>query len=242
MSLLAALVSALISPFCSRASLVAENLALRQQLAVLRRAAPRPRLRPVDRAFWVVLSRAWSRWADTLVVVKPETVIGWHRRGFVRFWARRSRGAGRPRSIRSWCASLARTRRGAGAGSRASSPSWGTSSARIRSRGTCRDARKSHVRPRRGGGCFVRNHLPGTLAIDFITVPTATFGVLYVFFVLSLERRRVLHVNVRAHPHAAWAAQQGVVPPAVELRVGAAARLSLRDLLRLRQRRRREGA
>lgn len=78
-----------------RASLIAGNLALRQQLAVLRRAAPRPRLRPVDRAFWVVLSCAWSRWADTLVVVKPATVIGWHRRGFVRFWARRSRCAGR---------------------------------------------------------------------------------------------------------------------------------------------------
>jgi hypothetical protein len=55
---------------------------------------------------------------------------------------------------------------------------------------------------------FVRNHLVGTLAIDFLTVPTVTFGVLYVFFVLSLERRRILHVNVTAHPHAAWAAQQ----------------------------------
>src|ERR1019366_5830096 len=55
---------------------------------------------------------------------------------------------------------------------------------------------------------LVRNHLAGTLAIDFLTVPTVTFGVLYVFFVLSLERRRILHVNVTAHPHAAWAAQQ----------------------------------
>jgi transposase InsO family protein len=57
---------------------------------------------------------------------------------------------------------------------------------------------------------FVRNHLVGTLAIDFLTVPTVTFGVLYLFFVLSLERRRILHVNVTAHPHAAWAAQQVV--------------------------------
>jgi putative transposase len=93
LSLIAAALTAALRP---RASLVADNLALRQQLAILRRAAPRPRLRPVDRAFWVVLSRVWSRWAETLVVVKPETVIGWHRRGFVRFWARRSRCAGRP--------------------------------------------------------------------------------------------------------------------------------------------------
>jgi transposase InsO family protein len=55
---------------------------------------------------------------------------------------------------------------------------------------------------------FVRNHLAGTIAIDFLTVPTVTFDIVYMFFVLSLERRRVLHVNVTAHPYAAWAAQQ----------------------------------
>lgn len=54
----------------------------------------------------------------------------------------------------------------------------------------------------------VVTHLAGTIAIDFLTVPTVTFNVLYVFFVLSLERRRILHVNVTAHPYAAWAAQQ----------------------------------
>ena len=57
-------------------------------------------------------------------------------------------------------------------------------------------------------GTFVRNHTAGTIAIDFFTVPTVTFGVLYVFFVLSLERRRVIHVNVTEHPTAEWAAQQ----------------------------------
>jgi putative transposase len=54
---------------------------------------------------------------------------------------------------------------------------------------------------------FFRNHLVGTIAIDFLTVPTVTFDIVYVFVVLSLERRRVLHVNVTAHPHAAWTAQ-----------------------------------
>jgi transposase InsO family protein len=55
---------------------------------------------------------------------------------------------------------------------------------------------------------FLRTHLAGTIAVDFLTVPTVTFDVLYVFFVLSLERRRILHVNVTAHPYAAWAAHQ----------------------------------
>jgi hypothetical protein len=78
-------------------------------------------------------------------------------------------------------------------------------------------ARYMPKRPRRPGrppsttwGTFLRTHLPGTLAIDFLTVPTVTFDVLYVFFVLSLERRRILHVNVTAHPNAAWTAQQVV--------------------------------
>ncbi len=64
---------------------------------------------------------------------------------------------------------------------------------------------------------FVRNHLAGTIAIDFLTVPTVTFDFVYVFFVLSLERRRVLHVNVTAHPYAAWAAQQIVEALGVEI-------------------------
>jgi hypothetical protein len=63
-------------------------------------------------------------------------------------------------------------------------------------------------RPSQTWGTFVRNHRVGTIAVDLLTVPTVTFNVLYVFFVLSLEGRRVLHVDVTAHPYAAWAAQQ----------------------------------
>jgi hypothetical protein len=78
-----ALVSALVR---TRSSLVLEALVLRQQLAVLHRAHPHPRLRALDRAFWVVVSPLWSRWADALVIVKPATVLAWHRRGFALFW------------------------------------------------------------------------------------------------------------------------------------------------------------
>ena len=76
--------------FLSRAALHLENLALRQQLAALDRKGARPSLRMADRLFWVVLSRLWSGWRDILVIVKPETVIGWHRKGFRRFWTRMS--------------------------------------------------------------------------------------------------------------------------------------------------------
>lgn len=79
----------------SRQELVLENLALRQQLAVLRKQTPRPEVRTIDRLFWVTLSSIWPTWKDALHIVKPETVIAWHRAGFRLFWRWRSRG-GRP--------------------------------------------------------------------------------------------------------------------------------------------------
>ena len=95
-AIVAAVVGALLSAFKPRASLVAENLALRQQLAALRREVRRPHLHPADRAFWVLLSRIWSRWTDVLAIVRPATVVAWHRRGFARFWRWKSRRVGRP--------------------------------------------------------------------------------------------------------------------------------------------------
>src|SRR3989442_4930376 len=79
-------------------SLVFENLALRHQLAVLQRSAPRPRLRTSDRLFWILLSRLWSGWTDAVSVVQPATVIRWQRTGFTLFWTWKSRrnGPGRP--------------------------------------------------------------------------------------------------------------------------------------------------
>jgi hypothetical protein len=76
----------LVETLLSGRSLILENLALRQQLAVLRRATPRPKLRPVDRLFWVALARLWPRWREALHLVKPETVIAWHRAGFRLLW------------------------------------------------------------------------------------------------------------------------------------------------------------
>src|SRR5499433_3442455 len=75
-----------------------EILALRQQVAVLKRSRPRPPLHALDRLFWTVLRATWSRWKDALLIVKPETVVGWHRAGFRLYWRWKSRPrGGRPR-------------------------------------------------------------------------------------------------------------------------------------------------
>jgi hypothetical protein len=86
--------------FRSHHDLGLELVALRQQLGVLKRKNPRPRLSPCDRLFWVTFRRLWSRWADVLVVVKPKTVVSWHRAGFRLYWRFLSRrGRGRRRII-----------------------------------------------------------------------------------------------------------------------------------------------
>src|SRR5882672_9836112 len=94
------LVGTLRSAVRTHRELALENLALRQQLAVWRARQPRPRLTAMDRIFWVVLSRLWKSWRNSLQLVRPETVVGWHRQGFRRYWAwksRRRRGRGAPR-------------------------------------------------------------------------------------------------------------------------------------------------
>jgi hypothetical protein len=79
----------------TRHDLGLEILALRQQVAVLKRRRPRLRLDGVDRLFWIVLRRIWPRWMEALILVKPETVVGWHRAGFRLYWRLRSRGGRR---------------------------------------------------------------------------------------------------------------------------------------------------
>src|SRR3954470_1813148 len=96
-----------------------ENLALRQQLAVFQRTVKRPSLRPSDRLFWVVLSRAWQNWRAALIIVQPGTVVRWHRQWLRRRWTRRSTHArpGCPGTDTAIRTSIGRTR--------AANPLWG---------------------------------------------------------------------------------------------------------------------
>ena len=96
-----ALIRSLASAFGSRKDLALENLALRQQLAVAKRHMKRSNLTDSDRIFWIVLARCWDRWRDVVLVVKPDTVVRWHRLGFRYYWRKKSKpGPGRPRIAR----------------------------------------------------------------------------------------------------------------------------------------------
>jgi putative transposase len=195
----------------SHAALQLEVLALRHQLQVLHRVrSPRLRLTAADRLFWVWLARFWNNWRTALVIVKPETVIAWHRRGLRLFWTWKSRRrTGRP-TVPSDVRALIRTM------SRAN-PLWGAP--RIHGEllklgiDVCQaTVAKYMVRPRRPPSqtwrTFLANHIGQVMAADFFVVPTATCRLLFVLVILAHERRRVVHVAVTEHPTAAWTAQQ----------------------------------
>jgi len=188
-----------------------ENLALRQQLAILKRTQKRPAISTKDRLFWSWLSRSWSGWRAPLLIVKPETVIGWHRKGFRLFWTKLSRRniGGRP-SADSQIKALIKQMTQA-------NPLWGAPRIHgellklgidISGRSVSRLMPKGRKPPSQTWRMFLDNHFRELVSIDFLTVPTATFRALYVFIVLAHDRRRVLRFNVTEHPTAAWTAQR----------------------------------
>ena len=195
-------------------SLLLENLALRQQLVVLKRRRPRPSLGTFDRLFWVVARRVWSAWKQSLVIVTPETVVRWHRVGFRLYWrwvSRIRRQVGRRQTSKEIRDLIFRMV--------AENPTWGAPrihgellmlgfdlSERTVSRWMKRAPRESDSAQR--WLAFLRNHRAAIAAMDFFTVPTITFGVLYCFFVLAHGRRRILHFHITKHPTSQWIVQQ----------------------------------
>ena len=200
------LIRALLKP---RLDLALENMALRQQVAVLKLKRPRPRVRASERILWMLLYRFWSRWRDALIIVKPETVIRWHREGFRKYWRRTSRieRGGRPKTdieIRDLVRRMA-----------SENPTWGAPRIHGELQMLGIDVSERTVarympnRPRNPGAhqrwmTFLRNHRDCLAAMDFLTVPTVRFQVLYVLFIIHHSRRRILHVGVTPNPTSAW--------------------------------------
>jgi putative transposase len=199
----------------SRHNLGLEVAALRQQLAVYKCKQPRPKLHRFDRLFWIALRRLWTGWADALVLVKPDTVISWHRAGFRLFWRWRSRAsrAGRPK-VKQEIRELIRR-------IKAENPTWGaprihgellllgfdisepTVSRYLQQLKRIPDENRANQ-----WVAFLNNHREAIAAFDFFTVPNLYFRTLYCFFVIEHARRRVLHFNVTLHPTSDWIVQQ----------------------------------
>ena|SRR5271165_1062852 len=201
--------------FRSRTALSAEVLFLRKQLAFYQERQAQPRRLNDSARFSLTL---WSRlcnWKEALVIVKPETLIGWHRKGFQLFWKGKSR-AGRPRIpeyIRKLIVQMAQE-----------NPTWGqarvaaelslklgidVSPRTVRAYWPPEPERRGHRRTSSlNRRTFFRNHAQSIVACDFLVVVTARFRTLYVFILMEVGTRRIVHCNVTAHPTADWTLQQ----------------------------------
>jgi putative transposase len=195
----------------SRAALHLEVLALRHQLLVLHRSQPRRlRLAKADRWLWAWLSRVWSGWRTTIVIVKPQTVVAWHRKGCRLFWTWKiRRRAGRPPvapEMRALIRQMAEE-----------NPLWGAPrihgellklGMQVSQATVAKYLARPAAPPSQSWRTFLANHVEQIVAADFFVVPTATCRLLFVLVLLAHERRRIVHVAVTPHPTAAWTAQQ----------------------------------
>ncbi|MFC1573478.1 helix-turn-helix domain-containing protein, partial [Candidatus Eisenbacteria bacterium] len=208
-SALLALVRAGLMP---QTMLALENAALRQQLTIYRRTQKRTRLRSEDRLFWIALHRLWSECTRSLIIVKPATVIGWHRKGFRVMWRRKSRPGkiGRPRIPRKHIAFIKRIS--------SDQPGWGEDkiaeelAAKFGVHHSPSTVRGYMVRRTPRGDqtwrTFVRNHAKELWACDFMTQYTAFFAIAYVFIIMQIDTRKIVHVNVTTNPTLPWVKQQ----------------------------------
>jgi transposase InsO family protein len=197
--------------FKSRRRLEAENLFLRHQLNIaLRRVPPRLPLHGSDRALLVWMMRIWPTLLDVSQVVKPETILRWHRSGFKAFWRWKSRNrAGRPKVDRELRDLI---RRMAG-----ENPLWGAPRIHgellmlgfeIAQSTVSKYMMRGRRPPAQSWKTFLENHAEAIAAVDMFVVPTLTFERLFAFLVLGHGRRQLLWFEVTRHPTAEWLARQ----------------------------------
>ena len=197
--------------FRSKQDIVLENLALRQQLAVQQRSIKRPKIKNTDRIFWVWLSRIWNDWRSSLIIVKPPTVIGWHKKGFKLYWKRKSRRVGRPNIDWELIKLIRRMQK--------ENPTWTAQRIQgelvklgldVSDNTVAKYMRKSKSddSKRQRWLTFLRNHTKHIVGIDLLVARTIFFKSIHVFVAISHDRRKILHFAVTANPNSQWAIQQ----------------------------------
>jgi transposase InsO family protein len=209
--ILTTLLGALLAPLKPRTRLCLENLALRHQLVVLHRTAPRRvRVRAADRFLFVWLYRLWPGVLEAMATVRPETVLRWHRGAFRAYWRWKSRSqAGRPRVPQEIQALIRRMS--------LANRLWGAPrihgellklGIEVAQSTVAKYMVKHRLPPSQSWATFLRNHADGIAATDLLVVPTVDFRLLYCLVVLAHGRRKLVHYAVTAHPADEWMARQ----------------------------------
>src|SRR5271168_1096316 len=201
----------LASPFKSKLRLEAENAVLRQQSNVLRRRLPgRVRLTDHDRWFFIQLYRWFPSILKVLTIIRPETLVRWHRAGFRCYWRWKSRPLGGRPQIGPELRVLIRRMS-------MDNPLWGAPRIHgellklgfeVAQSSVAKYMVKRQRPPSQGWRTFLRNHAPEIAAMDLFVVPTIGFDLLYAFAIVRIDRRELVWINVTANPTAEWVARQ----------------------------------
>jgi transposase InsO family protein len=201
----------LASPFKSKLRLEAENAVLRHQLIVLRRRLHgRVRLTDQDRWFLIQLYRWFPSILQVLTIIRPETLVRWHRAGFHRYWRWKSRRVGGRPQIEAELRVLIRRMS-------LENPLWGAPRIHgellklgfeVAQSSVAKYMVKRRGPPSQGWRAFLRNHAPDVAAMDLFVVPTLGFDLVYAFVIVRLDRRELVWINVTPHPTAEWVARQ----------------------------------
>src|SRR3984893_799452 len=209
--LLCFVVAVLASPFKSKIRLEAENAALRHQLVVLRRKLKgRARLTNNDRWFFVQVYRWFPSILPALMIIRPETLVRWHRAGFRRYWRWRSLGRGGRPPIEAELRALIQQMS-------TENLLWGAPRVHgellrlgfeVAQSSVAKYMVKRRGPPSQGWRTFLHNHAPDTAAMDLFVVPTISFDLLHAFVIVRLGRRDLVWINVTAYPTADWVARQ----------------------------------
>jgi hypothetical protein len=209
--LLCFVLAVLASPFKSKWRLEAENAVLRHQLIVLRRRLHgRVRLANHDRWFFIQLYCWFPSILQVLTIIRPETLVRWHRAGFRCYWRWKSRPLGRRPRIDAELRVLIRRMS-------VENPLWGAPRIHgellklgfeIAQSSVAKYMVKRRGPPSQGWRTFLRNHAPDIAAMDLFVVPTIGFDLLYAFVIVRLGRRDLVWINVTTNPTAEWVARQ----------------------------------
>jgi transposase InsO family protein len=209
--LLLFVLAVLVSPFKSKLRLEAENAVLRHQLNVLRRRLHgRARLTNSDRWFFIQLYRWFPSILQVLTIIRPETLVRWHRAGFRHYWRWKSRSPGGRPQIETDLRALIRRMS-------MDNPLWGAPRIHgellklgfeVAQSSVAKYMVKRRGPPSQGWRTFLRNHAPEIAAMDFFVVPTIGFDLLYAFVIVRIDRRDLVWVNVTKNPTAEWVARQ----------------------------------
>jgi transposase InsO family protein len=199
------------APFKSKSRLEAENAALRHQLIVLRRKVHgRARLTNDDRWFFIQLYRWFPSILQVLTIIKPETLLRWHRAGFRCYWRWKSRPLGGRPQIEMDLLALIRQMS-------IENPLWGAPRIHgellklgfeVAQSSVAKYMVKRRGPPSQGWHTFLRNHAPDITAMDLFVIPTIGFDLLYAFVIVRLDRRDLVWINVTRHPTVEWIARQ----------------------------------